>query len=86
MLAMYEAMLTQQVHVQDGSAEEGGFASKEGARNIRSSALRFWASVLERFPDSTDYNCFWQRFLTAVEPQMPRMAVEVSMASLVCFH
>ena len=75
----------QMVFTQEGSAAEGGPASKEGARTIRSSALRFWASVLERFPDNTDYNCFWHRFLTAVQPQMPRMAVEVSLAVSFCF-
>ena len=51
--------------------------SREGGRNIRSSGLRFWATVLERFPEGLDLNHFWAPFLTAVEPQMERMALEV---------
>ena len=57
---------------------EGVSGDKAGARSLRSSALRFWGTVLERFPDSLDFNCFWGAFLQAVEPQMPRMATEVS--------
>ena len=77
MTALHHTHLLQRVGMQEGSASEGSDAGKEGARNIRSSALRFWAALLERFSDSTDYNFFWERFLAAVEPQMPRMAIEV---------
>ncbi|KAL0035339.1 hypothetical protein WJX77_001780 [Trebouxia sp. C0004] len=60
------------------TAVEGEAMSKEGSRNIRSSGLRFWAIVLQRFPQGMDYNQFWGPFLAAVEPQMERMAVEAS--------
>ncbi len=65
------------VWVQTKTAVEGEAMSKEGSRNIRSSGLRFWATVLQRFPEGMDYNQFWGPFLAAVEPQMERMAVEV---------
>ena len=65
------------VWLQTKTAVEGEAMSKEGSRNIRSSALRFWATVLQRFPEGMDYNRFWGPFLAAVEPQMERMAVEV---------
>ena len=73
-------------------ADQGGAdgGSKDGGRNLRSSALRFWAAVLQRFPEGLDFNCFWPRFLAAVEPQMERMPAEVhipfqsSTASTVC--
>lgn len=61
--------------VQGAKDEEEG--SRESGRNLRSSALRFWATVLQRFPEGVDYNCFWPRFLQAVEPQMERMPTEV---------
>lgn len=51
--------------------------SRGSSRSLRSSALRFWATVLQRFPEGLDYNCFWPRFLKAVEPQMERMPTEV---------
>ena len=84
MTALHHTDLWQHVGLQEGSASEGSGAGKEGARNIRSSALRFWAALLERFPDSTDYNFFWERFLAAVEPQMPRMAIEVGSSQSTC--
>lgn len=62
-------------------AEEDG--SRESGRNLRSSALRFWATVLQRFPDGANYNCFWPRFLQAVDPQMERMPTEVLLHSQV---
>jgi len=63
--------------LQARTAVEGEAMSKEGSRNIRSSGLRFWATVLQRFPEGMDYNQSWGPFLAAVEPQMERMAVEV---------
>ncbi|KAL0018407.1 hypothetical protein WJX79_009395 [Trebouxia sp. C0005] len=63
---------------QTKTAVEGDAMSKEGSRNIRSSGLRFWATVLQRFPEGMDYNQFWGPFLAAVEPQMERMALEAS--------
>jgi len=65
------------VWLQARTAVEGEAMSKEGSRNIRSSGLRFWATVLQRFPEGMDYNQSWGPFLAAVEPQMERMAVEV---------
>ena len=62
----------------DKEAEDG---NRESGRNLRSSALRFWATVLQRFPEGADYNCFWPRFLQAVEPQMERMPTEVQLHS-----
>ena len=62
--------------------EEDG--NRESGRNLRSSALRFWATVLQRFPEGADYNCFWPRFLQAVEPQMERMPTEVCLHSQSC--
>ncbi len=64
--------------MQTKTAVEGEAMSKEGSRSIRSSGLRFWATVLQRFPEGVDYNQFWGPFLAAVEPQMERMAVEVN--------
>ncbi|KAL0044331.1 hypothetical protein WJX82_000142 [Trebouxia sp. C0006] len=62
------------------TAVEGEAMSREGSRNIRSSGLRFWATVLQRFPEGMDYNQIWGPFLAAVEPQMERMAVEAASA------
>lgn len=56
---------------------EGEAMNREGSRNIRTGGLRFWATLLQRFPEGMDYNQFWGPFLIAVEPQMERMAVEV---------
>ena len=63
--------------VQGKTAAEGEAMSREGRRNIRTGGLRFWATLLQRFPEGMDYNQFWGPFLIAVEPQMERMAVEV---------
>lgn len=63
--------------VQGKTAVEGEAMSREGSRNIRTGGLRFWATLLQRFPEGMDYNQFWGPFLIAVEPQMERMAVEV---------
>ena len=70
--------------LQSASEKEEQDGSKESARNLRSSALRFWATVLQRFPSGADYNCFWPRFLQAVEPQMERMPTEVLLHSQSC--
>ncbi len=74
------------VSVQVNTATEAEAMSKEGGRNIRSSGLRFWATVLERFPEGMDFNHFWGPFLAAVEPQMERMAVEVACCSTLLFR
>ena len=65
--------------LQAQTAVEGDAMSKEGGRNIRSGGLRFWALVLQRFPEGMEYNHFWGPFLAAVEPHMERMAVEVGL-------
>ena len=63
--------------LQGGTQKEEEEGSKDSRRILRSSALRFWGTVLQRFPQGTDYNCFWPRFLQAVEVQMERMPAEV---------
>ena len=49
----------------------------EGARELRGSCLRLLAQMLERFPNTVDYNFMWPRFFAAVTPLLPRIPTEV---------
>ena len=51
----------------------------EGAREIRSTALRLLASLWSRFPQGADYNPLWPRFFSVAEPIMQRLAIEVGL-------
>ncbi|KAG2487780.1 hypothetical protein HYH03_013624 [Edaphochlamys debaryana] len=65
--------------------EEGGKAAVGGSpwdrsREVRTGSLRLLAQVWLRFPasPSADFNAGWGVFLGAVEPLLPRMALEAA--------
>ena len=53
---------------------------------MRSTALRLWAELLERFPEDLDFSSFWDPWFCAVEPLMERLTVEVGGGIFGCHH
>lgn len=59
----------------------------QSSLQVRSQALKLVAAIFRKYPAYTDYADFWNPFLEAVQPLLPRLLVEVSAerCALLCY-